>query len=141
ARMYQAMAETDAATFGRLITGLARPDNAPALIHCSAGKDRTGVAAALLLSALGVEETTILDDYELSAIHFTDRRLPRLLSRLPADIDPQRYRAVFGAPRSAMAALLTALCEQHGSVETYLMAQAGVDAAVLAALRTRFVQR
>ena len=40
---------------------------APLLFHCSAGKDRTGIAAALLLSALGVDKETVMQDYLLSA--------------------------------------------------------------------------
>jgi protein-tyrosine phosphatase len=46
---------------------LAEPQNTPLLFHCSAGKDRTGLAAALILSALGVSRETIYDDYMLSA--------------------------------------------------------------------------
>ncbi|MFI7667726.1 tyrosine-protein phosphatase [Nocardia sp. NPDC049526] len=140
AEMYRRMADFDAGIFGRILTELADADGTPALIHCTAGKDRTGVAAALLLAALGVDETTILDDYELSAIHFTDRRLPRLLARLPEDVDPARYRAVFGAPRLAMATLLTTLREQHGSIEGYLRTRAGLSASTLTALRDRLVQ-
>ena len=52
--------------FFRILTEKA---NTPLLFHCSAGKDRTGIAAALLLSALGVERDTIIEDYMLSAQH------------------------------------------------------------------------
>lgn len=140
ATMYLAMAESDAAAFGTIITGLADADGAPALIHCTAGKDRTGVASALLLAALGVDEATILDDYELSAVHFTDRNLPRLLARLPDDVDPTRYRAVFGAPRSAMETLLTGLHDRYGGPIGYLSSRAGVSPATLAALREHLVR-
>lgn len=138
--MYRRMIDFDAATFGRIITGLAAADGTPALIHCTAGKDRTGVAAALLLAALGVDETTILDDYELSATHYTDRSLPGLLARLPPDVDPARYRAVFGAPRTAMATMLTTLREQHGTIENYLRTRAGLSSSTLTALRDKLVQ-
>jgi protein-tyrosine phosphatase len=45
---------------------LSNPENTPLLFHCSAGKDRTGLAAALFFSALGVDRETIYDDYMLS---------------------------------------------------------------------------
>jgi protein-tyrosine phosphatase len=54
---YTRMLDEHAADFGRLLGALAEPGGLPALFHCTAGKDRTGVAAALLLVLLGVEST------------------------------------------------------------------------------------
>lgn len=140
-RIYEAMAEVAAPTFGRLLTALADPDGSPALIHCTAGKDRTGMGAALLLSVLGVDEETIVDDYELSAAHYTDRQVARLRVKLAdAGIDVERYRAVFGAPRHAIAALLATLRARHGSVEGYLEEEAGVAPEVFSELRARLVE-
>ena len=80
-RIYDAMAEVAAPTFGRLLAKLAEPDGTPALFHCTQGKDRTGLTAALLLSVLGVDEATILDDYELSAALYSADQLARLQPR------------------------------------------------------------
>lgn len=52
---------------------LSEKGNAPLLFHCSAGKDRTGIAAALLLTALGVEREIVMEDYMLSAEHITKK--------------------------------------------------------------------
>jgi len=94
-----------------------------------------------LLSALGVDESAILDDYELSAAHYTVRQLARLQPRLEgAGIDLDRYRAVFGAPRHAMAGLLAILRERYGSIEGYLHTEAGVDTDVCTELRARLVE-
>jgi protein-tyrosine phosphatase len=140
-RIYEAMAEFAAPTFGRLLGGLARPDGSPALIHCTAGKDRTGVCAALLLSVLGVGDAAILDDYELSAAHYTDVQIARSRARLvESGIDIERFRAVFGAPRTALASLLATLRERHGSIERYLQDEAGVAPEVFDALRARLVE-
>ena len=140
-RIYEAMAEFAAPTFGRLLTGLADPEGSPALIHCTAGKDRTGVCAALLLSVLGVETPSILDDYELSAAHYTDVQVARSRQQLDeAGIDIERFRAVFGAPRHALASLLATLRERHGSIERYLEREAGVAPEVFDALRARLVE-
>lgn len=140
-RVYRLMAEGDARTFGSLLTGLADPDGLPALVHCTAGKDRTGLSAALLLSVLGVDESTVLDDYELGAAYYAEDRLARLRPRLAkAGIDVERFRAVFGTPRAAMAATLATLRERHGTVEEYLLAEAGVTHKVLADLRALLVR-
>lgn len=139
-RVYQDMAANDAPTFGRLLTGLAAAHGVPALFHCTAGKDRTGMGAALLLSALGVDETTVLDDYALSRAWLTERRMARLRSTLAElGLAEDRYRAVFGAPRQAMSTALRGLREQHGSIEAYLTTRAGVTPDVLAALRSRLL--
>jgi protein-tyrosine phosphatase len=136
-QVYLTMADRDAGTFGRLLTALAAPGGLPALVHCTAGKDRTGIAMALLLTVLGVGEPDVLDDYELSAAHYTAPRLARLAAR---GVDVTGYDRVLDAPRPVMAALLAALRERHGTVESYLTRHAGVSPATLAALRDRLVQ-
>jgi len=140
-RIYDAMVEVAAGTFGRLLTRLAEPDGRPALFHCHAGKDRTGIVAALLLSLLGVDERTVLDDYQLSGIHYTEHQLAAVQTKLAGTgVDVERYRAVFGAPRHAMATVLAGLRQRHGSLEAYLHDEAGVDHEVFAELRAALVQ-
>jgi protein-tyrosine phosphatase len=140
-RIYESMVENSAFTFGRLLTRLAEVDNMPALFHCTAGKDRTGISAALLLSVLAVDDATILDDYELSGVHYTELQIARLKVKLEnAGIDADRYRTVFGAPRDAMAALLAPLRERYGSAESYLREEAGVPVEVFPELRARLVE-
>ena len=139
-RIYDAMVDLAATTFGRLLTRLAEPDGLPALFHCHAGKDRTGIVAALLLSVLGVDQNTVLDDYQLSGIHYTEHQLAAVQAKLAGSgVDAERYRAVFGTPRHAMAAVLATVAERHGSVEAYLHDEAGVDHEVFAELRARLV--
>ncbi|WP_328722929.1 tyrosine-protein phosphatase [Streptomyces sp. NBC_00247] len=139
-QVYLDMILQDAAAFGRVLNGLGAPDGAPAVIHCTAGKDRTGLAAALLLSVLGVDEATVLDDYTLSRLCYDESRMARLLPRLAAlGLDEERYHAVFGAPRHAMASTLDALREQYGTVEDYLIGRAGVTPETIEALRARLV--
>ena len=88
----------------------------PVLVHCSFGKDRTGVVVAVLLSVLGVPPASIVADYAL-----TDERVPRLVERLQnsgREIDgvpPEMLRA---RPET-MRAVLAQLCEQEGSVESW----------------------
>jgi protein-tyrosine phosphatase len=139
-RVYLDMGEQDAPAFGRVLTGLTAQDGVPAVIHCTAGKDRTGLAAALLLSVLGVDDAAVLDDYVLSRVYFSERRLAKLLPRLAElGLDLERYHAVFGAPRHAMAATLDTLRARYGSLEDYLIGRGGMTPGTIAALRARLV--
>jgi protein-tyrosine phosphatase len=141
AGVYRQMAEHDATTFGRLLTGMTDPDGLPALFHCTAGKDRTGMTAALLLSVLGVDEATVLDDYELTGRYWTERRVAGLKARFEAaGIDIERFRALFGAPRMAMASMLTMLHERFGTVDRYLVEAGGMVPEALDELRRLLVQ-
>src|SRR5205814_7353234 len=71
--------------FGEMVRRLARPDGTPALIHCSAGKDRTGWAASLVLLALGVDEGEVIAHYLESNARY--RPAPSLRAR-QIDVDP-----------------------------------------------------
>ena len=55
------------------LTTLFNPDNLPALFHCEAGKDRTGIISALILSVCGIEDELVAEDYGLSAKYLIDR--------------------------------------------------------------------
>ena len=95
----------------RAVRRLAEVD-APALVHCAAGKDRTGVLVALVLDAVGVERKAVLADYVLSA-----EQVPALFRRwttasgepMPADLTPHLPRA------EVMATVLSRLDAEYGS--------------------------
>lgn len=141
AEAYRSMVERDGRTFGTLLTGLTDPGGLPALFHCTAGKDRTGVTAALLLSVLGVDDDTILDDFELSTRYWSEQRMARLAPRfLAAGVDIQHYRSLFLAPRSSMASMLGVLRAEHGGVRRYLVERAGMAPEVLDELRQLLLQ-
>jgi protein-tyrosine phosphatase len=124
-----------ATVFGGLLTQLADPGRLPAVFHCTAGKDRTGVAAALLLTVLGVDRATILDDYELTTTYRSQHRIAELTPHLEAaGIDVDAVRPFLSAPRPA---LETALAElDDNGIDTYLRDMAGVTEKTLARLRT-----
>jgi protein-tyrosine phosphatase len=140
--MYGRIFADHASVFGELLTHLADPQRLPAVFHCTAGKDRTGIAAALLLSVLGVERETVLDDYELSNEFRSSRRIEELRPRLEAEgIDVERVRPYLSAPRPALEAALTGVDVEHGGVDGFLVARAGVDEGILEALRTVLLER
>ena len=74
---YHQLLDHGRAAFLAALRRLAEPDGTPSLVHCSAGKDRTGVLVALLLDAAGVERDAIVADYAA-----TDERMIRVRARL-----------------------------------------------------------
>jgi protein tyrosine/serine phosphatase len=98
------------------------PDFHPALFHCAAGKDRTGVLSALLLNVLGVARESIGEDYAMTA-----QALPQVLERLTG-IEPYRasLKGAVAADHEARAEtivdFLEALDQQHGGAEAWLRA-------------------
>lgn len=132
-RAYLAMLDEGAERFAAAFAILADHDALPAVFHCAAGKDRTGLLAALVLGALGVERRAIVDDYAL-----TEATMSRFLAI--ARHDPERAAMIDATPPSfltadplAMQLVLDDLEREHGSVRRYVRA-IGVDDDVLATL-------
>ena len=135
---YVGMLASSAPLFGQLFTGLADPAALPAVFHCAAGKDRTGLTAALLLSALGVDRETVLDDYEL-----TTNWRPRLeaqtllLALVRAGIPEEAADGLLGTPRWAMSEVLRVLDETYGGINAYLSAPGGMNGEAIADLKRK----
>ncbi|MEN8162075.1 MAG: tyrosine-protein phosphatase [Myxococcota bacterium] len=89
-RSYRGMIDRSAPDLAAVFRRLAAADAVPAVLHCTAGKDRTGVAVALLLLLLGVSRDCVIEDYALTA-HFTGDRI-RAAERYFRErgIDPER---------------------------------------------------
>lgn len=136
AAIYRRFADEHTEVYRRVVETCADADAHPVVVHCSAGKDRTGLAAALILTVLGVPETTVLDDYELTNQLWTPAQFERARRLLPDHgVDPEPLATYFRAPRPAMAATLAYLRDRDGSVERYLTDRCGVAPATLARLR------
>jgi protein-tyrosine phosphatase len=115
------------------------PEMCPAVFHCSAGKDRTGVVAAVLLSTLGVSDDLIAADYHRTAVAM--ERLVEWVRRMHPDaVDSMADQpAVFLAcPTEAMAGFLTAIDERHGSMRDFVRS-IGVTDDEVASLQARLV--
>ena len=110
---------------------IADPEAAPVVVHCMAGKDRTGVVCALALSLLGVSDEDIATDYAL-----TEMSMTRLTAYLRA-LNPQAIEGnehMFDSPREAMRLFLADARTAHGSMEKYVR-EIGVTAEQVAAMR------
>jgi protein-tyrosine phosphatase len=132
---YLDMLRRFAPVFGEIVTHAADAERLPLLFHCAAGKDRTGVAAALTLSMLGVPDEHVVADYVLTEERLRDRGeawRPILRER---GLPDEAITLLLGAPAEALVQTLEALRRDHGSIEGYLTGPAGADPEALATLR------
>jgi protein tyrosine/serine phosphatase len=120
---------------------IADSGTAPLVFHCAAGKDRTGVLAALTLSLLGISDDDIATDYALT--EESERRFREWRRGLSADRPDEAGHApawvLNPCPREAMHLFLTELRERHGSVEDYVR-RAGFTDAEVEKLRENLLQ-
>lgn len=118
--VYQRMLVSGRNAYRTLFEELAGSDDG-VLFHCAAGKDRTGVAAALMLGLAGVDSDTIVDDYRISY----DLLRPLLAEWLPKmaerGIDEERAHKLMGSPAEEMRATLEHIETTFGSAEGYLI--------------------
>lgn len=127
---YADLAQTGTAGLAEAVGLIADSANAPVVVHCVAGKDRTGIVCALTLAVLGVADADIAADYALST-EASARFSAWLAATTPAAEEPPP--PFLASPAEAMTLFLTELRAGYGSVEGYLR-HAGVTDAQLAAL-------
>jgi|SRR5690606_18762006 len=112
----------------------------PTLVHCTVGKDRTGVTVALALSAIGADRDAVIADYAMTASQLPAERNRSVVAYLRAHM-PDATNAIELATKSpapVMAALLADLDERFGSTADYLRS-AGLTAAELDALHEALI--
>jgi protein-tyrosine phosphatase len=131
---YRDMLEAGGDRFAHAIKVLALPGMTPAVFHCAAGKDRTGILAALILGGLGVDDDVIADDYALTAIGM-ERMRGWLEANAPDGFKMMNERPsfMFSSDPAAIRRVLADLRAVHGSVASYL-SSIGAGAAVMADL-------
>ncbi|MDA1098407.1 MAG: tyrosine-protein phosphatase [Proteobacteria bacterium] len=113
--------------YGTLMRRLAGGERV--IVHCTAGKDRAGTAAALVLAALGVPRETVFEDYLL-----TNRYWDRGGRERPG-MAAETVASVFSAREEYLQAAFSSIEGQCGTVQNYLTEVLGLDASALLALR------
>jgi hypothetical protein len=135
---YLEMLEEGLVAIATAIEIVASPERAPLVFHCAAGKDRTGVLAAVILSLLGVSDADVAEDYGLSADAMARRALwqrsrPELA---PPAGQPEAFQA---CPPEVMLTFLQRVRSRFGSVEEYVV-DAGVPQVTIERLRDVLLQ-
>jgi protein tyrosine/serine phosphatase len=136
---YLGYLETSPAAVTGVVQALAEPEALPAVVHCAAGKDRTGVAVAVLLRAVGVPADLVAAEYAAGADRMPDvfaqlRRMKSYGERL--DAMPAEARVTEAA---TMDRFLTAVDEEYGGVREFLLTH-GVDDETLTRLRDQLTE-
>jgi protein-tyrosine phosphatase len=138
---YTGMLAASGPVLGRVLAELVDADGAAAVFHCHAGKDRTGMSAALLLTWLDVEREAVIADYALSAELRSpddDRGFADWLRSEGAC--EEAIAGLVSSPGWVMADVLGMLDETYGGIEAYLRGPAGMDRATLEELRRVLVR-
>jgi protein-tyrosine phosphatase len=140
ATVYRGMLEREGDAFRRVFSILGQPAAWPAIVHCTAGKDRTGLVVALLLSVAGVPREVIVGDYALTSRYlrgpdFEAARLQAAEHGFAWATTPE----LLACPPEAMEQVLTWLDDGFDGVEGYL-AQIGVDRPTVRVVRSALVE-
>ncbi|WP_379547268.1 tyrosine-protein phosphatase [Qipengyuania sp. DSG2-2] len=143
--VYTRMPVNDAmiSMFGRYFKALDERDGG-SLVHCFAGKDRTGIAASMLLHVLDVpfemiEREFLLTNHAPSVEVLKRQSLPGIEARL-GKLDEESVRNLMGVRSEYLSTYLDAVTASHGSFDAYLEQEIGVDDAMRARLKARFVE-
>jgi protein-tyrosine phosphatase len=118
---------------------ITRPENLPALVHCTAGKDRAGFASALILRVLDVPMDTVYEDFLLTN-HYTARKNERLIFVIRAmsffRTDAEALRGVLGVEKRFLEAAFDEIDQRYGSFETYRREALGLSDEEVVAFRS-----
>lgn len=126
---------------GEFLNTLAKPASAPALFHCSSGKDRTGWATAVLLSVLGVPKDQIIKDFEKSNDYILPAQKSVMENFVRAGGEPGIMPAILGVKSIYLEAAFAEATRIYGSMDRYLTEGLGIDAVKQKAIREAFLEK
>lgn len=132
--LYRRLVDDEPAAFARWFGHLLAEDT-PAVFHCTAGKDRTGLAAALLLRALGVPQAVVEGDYLLTNHHY---QRPDMAG---SGVPDEALAVLWSVRPSFLHAALSRIAEAHGGLDAYLATRLGVDDAARGRLAALYLER
>ncbi len=131
--------------YRRMFELLLATSNGCALLNCSAGKERTGIGSALLLSALGVPRATVIHDFMLSARYFpAEAEIPRVREKYGVTLSGEAGRALImpllETRESYLQSAFAVVDTEYGSVGTFLAERCGLGPTELIRLRERYTE-
>ena len=108
--------------YAAMLNRVSQPQDLPAVVHCTAGKDRAGFASAVILRTLGVPEETVYDDFLLTNLYTADK-IERTLWTIRIfslfRVDPEQVRPVLSVERGYLGAAFEAIDTKYGSFDAY----------------------
>jgi protein-tyrosine phosphatase len=120
------------------LTIIANPKNQPLVFHCSAGKDRTGLLSAIVLSILGVSDEDIADDYFLTASH-PHKQYNHITSEMKKEGEANGLPEFFWEiTAELMLQFLSKFREEYGSIVEYLQKH-GADSSLIPSLKQALI--
>jgi protein-tyrosine phosphatase len=131
---YRDFVVANSARFADMFTHLLANDS-PLVFHCTAGKDRTGFAAALILSALGVSRDVVMQDYLLTNRHY------QMPVQTAIALSPDVLAILWRVQEGFLDAAFHAVDTEFGGLERYLRQQLGLDASRQQRLRELYLQK
>ena len=134
ADLYRALVNDQAHRFAELFALLLDGDGTPLVFHCTAGKDRTGFAAALILLALGVPRDTVLADYLLTNAHYRHPPMPQ------SETPPDALAVLWRVQQGFLDAALHAVDHDQGGIDRYLRQRLGLGDAALKRLAGLYLE-
>ena len=148
AQMYPSLAETQKENYTAMFDRLAAKDDG-ILFHCSAGKDRTGVAGVLILTALGVDKEVAIQDYLLSEQYLDPKELFHVPENMSQEqqkmyaffskLPPEIMQVFAGTRRPMIEAAIAHMETKSGSVLNYIHEELGVSEQDLANIRKHYL--
>ncbi|MFJ8015225.1 tyrosine-protein phosphatase [Streptomyces sp. NPDC096339] len=127
------------ASYRMLLEELADPQAGPLLFHCTAGKDRTGWGATIILSLLGADDETLMAEYLSVNPAVKQAFAPMIEGFTAAGGDPEIALALIGVFPSYLEAALDEVETRYGSMEKYVREGLGVSDEKVEALRARLI--
>ena len=138
--IYDFIIDQRGTAIGAAVRSLARPGALPALVHCTAGKDRTGIVVAFALAAVGVPEEFVAADYALSGTYLDPQHTPAIGHvQESTGLGERLTAALLASPPELIARALDRARGQAGSIADYLVG-CGVTCAELKALRSALIK-
>ncbi|WBW99233.1 tyrosine-protein phosphatase [Oceanirhabdus sp. W0125-5] len=116
--------------FKKLMEYIENTDKTPIIQHCTAGKDRTGIGAALILLALGVPEETVIEDYLLTNVYrsqFNEALIESFGNLLKDEHSKEIFKAFMEVRREYIEYAFNTIKERYGSIDDYLNKEYGIN--------------
>lgn len=140
--LYRTIIEEFGANLARAVRAIAGSGDTPVLVHCTAGKDRTGLVIALALLAVGVDRASVVTDYAQTEVNLRGVWSATMLARIIAEagmISPDLEEIVTASPAAVLEEIIDRIERDYGSAGEYLIAN-GMTAEELVLLREAIIE-